>query len=643
MVVESQEDGLHAVNFLKEKAKGRGSFAPLAEMKQNGAQAGNAPPFPSLADVVSVSDPYRMLTKVLLGNALLVDDLQTALDAWKKGQNGFCYVTPEGDMVDSTGVISGGRLSQTSHGLLRRKREISELKKETEQKQKKRDDLAEHLENVEADLAERHSELEALKEEKWKCQDEINDLDKALFRLGQEVDQMERYLQRITEDLERKSVEHRKHTKELSRIEDELQKRKASKEKEEDYFREKEVELTECEGECERFRDELTDLQSDFRLFEEERRGLSREMERLDQYARESVQRRERIQQELDQGREKVREAREKRERIQDELGELREQLEAAEQKVAHADHERQEIRERIKALESRQGERQKEIAQLKEDINRARLEHSEIRFKMKNLEELVQDRFGLDLPDVYAQYVTEDFSFQEVEEELRRQKGLRDSMGDVNLTAIKEHEALKERHEFITSQREDLVRSIEDLQTAIRKINKTSLEKFRNTFTEVDAKLKEIFPILFNGGTAALRLTDESRPLESGVLVEVQPPGKRLSYMGLLSGGEKALVAMALLFAIYMIKPSPFCLLDEVDAPLDDANIDRFNNLLREIRRTSQIIMVTHSKRTMEIMDRLYGVTMEKAGISKTVTVDIQDMGKENSEDPPVFQAALN
>ena len=138
---------------------------------------------------------------------------------------------------------------------------------------------------------------------------------------------------------------------------------------------------------------------------------------------------------------------------------------------------------------------------------------------------------------------------------------------------------------------------------------------------------MKEVFPILFGGGTAGLRLTDETKPLESGVLVEVQLPGKKLSHMGLLSGGEKALVAMAFIFAIYMIKPSPFCLLDEVDAPLDEANIDRFNNLLNEIKRASQIIMVTHSRKTMEIVDRLYGITMEKSGVSKIVSVDIGGM----------------
>ena len=192
-------------------------------------------------------------------------------------------------------------------------------------------------------------------------------------------------------------------------------------------------------------------------------------------------------------------------------------------------------------------------------------------------------------------------------------------------MTAIQEHEALKERHAFITEQRDDLMKSIESLSQAIRKINKTSLEKFMETFVAVDKKLKEVFPILFSGGEAGLKLTDETKPLEAGILVEVRPPGKKLSHMGLLSGGEKALVAMALLFAIYLIKPSPFCLLDEVDAPLDEANVDRFNKLLQEIKKHSQVILVTHNKRSMEIVDRLYGITMEKKGISKIVSVDLQ------------------
>lgn len=189
---------------------------------------------------------------------------------------------------------------------------------------------------------------------------------------------------------------------------------------------------------------------------------------------------------------------------------------------------------------------------------------------------------------------------------------------------AIQEHEAQSERYEFILKQKEDLVTSIESIMQAIRKINRTCLERFTTTFAEINEQLKNVFPILFNGGQAWLTLTDEANPLESGVLVEVRPPGKKVSHMGLLSGGEKALVAMALLFAIYLIKPSPFCLLDEVDAPLDEANVDRFNDLLKEIRKYSQVLMITHNRRSMEIVDSLFGVTMENAGVSKMVAVNL-------------------
>jgi len=252
-------------------------------------------------------------------------------------------------------------------------------------------------------------------------------------------------------------------------------------------------------------------------------------------------------------------------------------------------------------------------------------MESSEIGFKMDSLAEMVREKYNLNLHDIYKAHLQEAFSLADARERLDHVKKLRERLGEVNLTAIQEHEALEERFTFITTQRQDLLDSIQSLQEAIRRINKTSLEKFKQTFLMVDEKLKVVFPILFNGGTAGLKLVDESKPLESGVLVEVQPPGKKVSHMGLLSGGEKALVAMALIFAIYLIKPSPFLLLDEVDAPLDEANIDRFNDLLKEIRKYSQIIVVTHNRRSMEIVDRLFGVTMEKQGVSKMVTVSLE------------------
>jgi chromosome segregation protein len=299
--------------------------------------------------------------------------------------------------------------------------------------------------------------------------------------------------------------------------------------------------------------------------------------------------------------------------------------LQAAQEAVQREERDRDELRARVREEDKKAEALRSEWEALKEKIHAARMEHSEIGFRMNNLVEMVRDKFNLNLADVFAGYVSDDFSPPETKQRLEHRKMVREKLGEVNLTAIQEHEALKERFAFMTAQKEDLLKSIDSLQEAIRRINKTSLDKFMETFEEVDKRLKTVFPILFNGGSASLKLTDPNKPLESGVLVEVKPPGKRLSHMGLLSGGEKALVAMALLFAIYLIKPSPFCLLDEVDAPLDEANIDRYNNLLTEIGKYSQIILITHNRRSMEIVDRLYGVTMERQGVSKIVTVNLE------------------
>ena len=205
--------------------------------------------------------------------------------------------------------------------------------------------------------------------------------------------------------------------------------------------------------------------------------------------------------------------------------------------------------------------------------------------------------------------------------EELRERMA---SMGEVNLASLEEHRELTERFSFLSSQKEDLEKSLEDLAKAIQRINRTTRERFSKAFEEINAKFGEVFPRLFQGGRASLRLVDEENLLESGIGIFVQPPGKKSLPLGSLSGGEKALTAISLIFSIFLVKPSPFCLLDEVDAPLDDANVDRFNALVREMSHRYQYLLVTHNKRTMELADVLYGITMEKHGISRTVSVKL-------------------
>jgi chromosome segregation protein len=196
--------------------------------------------------------------------------------------------------------------------------------------------------------------------------------------------------------------------------------------------------------------------------------------------------------------------------------------------------------------------------------------------------------------------------------------------MGAVNMMAIDQFDDLESRHTFLTAQRKDLVDSIAATNEAIRKIDKTTRERFHEAFTVINQNFEGTFTTLFGGGKAGLVLLDESDAFESGIDIIASPPGKRLQSIQLLSGGEKALTAMALMFAIFKYRPSPFCLLDEIDAPLDDANIGRFVEMLQGMQEHTQFILITHNRKTMEIADRLYGVTMEEPGVSKLISVQL-------------------
>ena len=198
------------------------------------------------------------------------------------------------------------------------------------------------------------------------------------------------------------------------------------------------------------------------------------------------------------------------------------------------------------------------------------------------------------------------------------------DRLGEVNLVALREYTEVSDRHDTLDEQRKDLEDSVQSIRHTIGRLNRISRERFRETFDAVDNYFREIYPRLVGGGSARLELTDEEDLLETGVDIFVQPPGKRLQNLSLLSGGETAMVAIALIFSLFRVKPSPFCLLDEVDAPLDEGNGARFNSMLREMARLSQFIVITHNKKTMECVDTLYGVTMPVPGVSRLVSVQL-------------------
>ncbi|MBI5749350.1 MAG: chromosome segregation protein SMC, partial [Nitrospinae bacterium] len=279
---------------------------------------------------------------------------------------------------------------------------------------------------------------------------------------------------------------------------------------------------------------------------------------------------------------------------------------------------------ESLKAIEEEVKLIEAELAGLRDTLNNLGMKKAELNLRIENLRRRAVEEYNIkenEIPDV----AIEEVNLEEVNSRLEFLRSEIDRFGDVNLAAIEEYNSISERYNFLKTQQDDLILSIKSLHQTIEKIDSTTKHMFAETFTKVNENFKGIFRRLFGGGRAELILVDEGNMLETGVDIIVQPPGKRLQNITLLSAGEKAMTAISLLFSIFMVKPSPFCLLDEVDAPLDEANIFRFRDMIKEMCSNTQFLVITHNQKTMSFADSLYGITMEEDGVSKVISVNLK------------------
>ncbi len=298
--------------------------------------------------------------------------------------------------------------------------------------------------------------------------------------------------------------------------------------------------------------------------------------------------------------------------------------------KIERFSNEREEVSAKLAGLEKERTQRQAFLKKSQSEIHAYELENAELRHEIDRLKERIFNAYQVDFPpeadpplaEAEGAASDEAFNFEEAKAAIGVQREKLNKMGPVNLVAIEECDEMKQRFDFLTQQQEDLTKAKEDLYKAIQKINRTTKELFIDTFTKIQKHFSEYHRLLFGGGSAELILLDDQDVLESGIEIVARPPGKKLQSISLLSGGEKAMTAIALLMAIFKVKPSPFCVLDEIDAPLDESNVDRFCNVLKEFIVGSQFILITHNKRTMNLADALYGITMAETGVSKIVSV---------------------
>ena len=633
VLVESHAAGLRAVDYLKKAAQGRASFVPLTEMEQlplvpEGEKLDAPEGSVRAIDVVECAPEHERLKRFLLADVFIVDTLASALAHWARNPGERTFVSGDGEVVDKGGVLSGGQLDGVADGLLHKRRELQELAETVQELEAKLVLLTEQVQQIAARVLAADAAVKRLDQDAR--EQELNQL-----RLERDVGRLQEELQRLSQ---RDAVlRHDKESLEgaLSEVlREEAQSREAVQTGEgeqtdrEARLRALQADLLRARERADQVQAEVTRAKVSAAAVAERREGVGRSLARLQEQRVEVETRREKLQQDIAQGKERASALEAKTEvakgeltqllqdgeRLRDELGRARALYDTAQGRLRGGDDEVHKARDEAQLANERR--------------SKAELALQGTRLTLTHLEQTVRERYLMELADVAAAKADEARALDvpKAEEKMGVLREKIEALGEVSLTAIDEAKEVGERHTFLTTQKADLELSLEKLRSAIQRIDRASKERFKETFALVNGRFQQVFPRLFRGGMAELQLVDDpANPNgEPGVEIVAQPPGKKLTSVGLLSGGEKALTAVSLIFAIFLIKPTPFCLLDEVDAPLDEANVGRYNEMVREMSRSSQFIVITHNKRTMEVADSLYGVTMEEPGISKTVSVKL-------------------
>lgn len=625
IVVETEGAALVGIEFLRRGQIGRATFLPLdrlvppARSSELGTLAGWPGVVGIAADLVRADARLRPVAETLLGRTLIVEDIATAKSLRDEGYPA-CYVARDGTILAADGAVTGGHIRAS--GLLGREREIRELGERIQQ-------LDQDLATIEIRIGEQTAAIEATAAERESLNGKTNDARTALT-------QIESDLRRATEDREQaqRALDQAQH--EVERLQQKIQDYERSLEEhrhalEQSHARAAALEAQLAEGEMAReshdqqvgvLQDALAQMMAQVsaareRLEAGQRRltELDEEMAHCEEQIRQHTQQLDTLTKALDQACIEI-------ERSKQQIEQLAAALEEHDRDLADRSAERdgataeiQGVQHELHALHRQRSEQQNELHEI--DRRRAQCE-----VQIQNLDEQAREKFRSPVEQLAQEAGPIEASREQLFTEIAALRARIESMGEVNVIAIEEHRQLSERYEFLDRQRTDLEEAKTSLHKTIRTIDETTTEMFTEGMAAIRQRFHETFRRLFGGGRADLILTEPDDLLNSGIEIVAQPPGKQPQSITLLSGGEKAMTAIALLFGIFLYRPSPFCVLDEIDAPLDDANIERFKSMVLEFSKDVQFIIITHNKQTMALADTLYGVTMEENGVSRIVSV---------------------
>jgi len=637
VVVDDLTTGVDAVRYLSEGKRGRATLIPSVPRRDPGARVNTEPAdvaaWPEgpgvigpLLSLLRTAQCDSVLAEHMLGDVLVVESLEVARELHEQGRAPGMLVTRDGQVIYRDGRLSGGDGEDAGAHLIEVKREMRELGDEVARLDAEMTSAMSRHNSLRNAIAQRQAALEATRSDAHDKEIALVKADKDLRRAEESERSAQARIEKLTDEAEElagvlggESEEERQGR--IERAEALEQKAQLDREivRADEVHRAHRAAIEAQTGIVTELRVRAAQarqkLESDRAVVER----LGRSIEELDA-------RGDRLQTELTELADKQREIEQKNEADKAEFAELSAESEAAQSELST---QRSEY-EGARAMVSEQEHALRDVrAAIEADMQQAgdlTVKEREVGMAIEHLLDNVFQKHRLDVRFELTDYHDRPLPDDTLRARIDELTSVVERMGEINLTAIDEYEERSKRYDYLVSQKDDLEKALGQLDQAIRQMNRESRKLFRETFDEVNARFQQMFPRMFGGGRAELRLTDTENLLETGIDIIAMPPGKKLTSIELMSGGEKALTAVALIFAIFQFKPSPFCLLDEVDAPLDEANIGRYCEMIRAMTGRSQFIVISHSKTTMEAADVLYGVTMETPGVSKVVAVELRD-----------------
>ena len=626
IVTDTEEDAKKLVEHLRKNNLGRASFLPIASVKgkkldkikgkENGV-IGIA------SDLIKFDKKYEQIIISLLGRTVIVDNMDTAIKVAKQNGYTFRIMTLEGDMINPSGAITGGSVAKKTVNILGREKEIEKLGKEIQEirqkiekiKKEKEDfensieDTIELATNLEKELQEIDITYATEKQKVVAIDENIEKLEKRLQKLKDEQKQLENQKQEATtkkEEIEKEIEELTKQSEELTKLI---------------------TEFAELNKDDQKYIDDLnfdiTNLKISVSSFDESEASIDEIKERINLDIQNTVKSIENKKEQIEQIQHDNFNLEESIKETKQKIEDIKEEVKNSGSKIEELKNERLEKNKKLSIQEEEISNKFKVIEDLKAQIVKIDVKKTKLEEDIQAIINKMWEEYELTPNNVQEEYKKP----ENVATTQRKVNNLRTEikeLGSINIDSIEEYKNMKERYDFMCEQRVDLENTMSKLRKMIQEMTTTMKEQFKEQFELINKNFAEVFKELFGGGNASLKLEDEENILECGIEITVQPPGKKLQNMMLLSGGEKAFTAIALLFAILKINPAPFCVLDEIEAALDDVNVYRFAEYLKKFSKDTQFLVITHRKGTMEAADTVYGVTMEESGISKLLSMKL-------------------